>query len=104
MDFAMRSNVQKVANLPDGVDASICQINPRYQIDLDLLKRGYRELLGLEAGVHDADITGDVPEEVIKAINDNILKVKLFMVGEEICGIATSFDSFVPKRNPNTKR
>src|ERR1700722_14837442 len=71
---------------------------------LAILKEGYNKLLGYEASIHGAGLTGNVPDEVIKAIEAKILKVKFFMVGKEIAGIATQFDTFVAKRNPKTKR
>jgi hypothetical protein len=91
-------------DLPELGEVSILQVDAHNEAHLAILKKGYNSLLGYEASVHGEELTGDVPAEVIKAINAKILKTKFYMAGEEIAGIANSFDTFVAKRNPKTKR
>src|ERR1700722_12776569 len=91
--------------LPDDPETSILEVSGHINdYQLAVLKEGYNKLLGYEASLHGEGLTGDVPDEVIKAIEAKILKVKFFMVGKEIAGIATQFDTFVAKRNPKTSR
>ena len=52
----MNLNAQNIANLPSGVEASILQVDTQNPVHLELLSKGYKNLLGLEGSIHGAGI------------------------------------------------
>jgi len=95
---------EQIPNLPNDVQASIVHVNPYDKLHLIWLSQAYKNLLGYEASIHGAGLTGHVPEQVMKAIKTNILKVQFIMVGKEVAGIATSAPTFTAKRNKKTNK
>jgi len=93
-----------ITGLPNGAEARIAPMNGHDGLHLLWLKQAYKNLLCYEAKVHGAGLTGQLPEEVVKAVKTNILKVQFLMVGKELAGISTSVDSFAARSNKKTNK